>query len=65
MESGVQGDRRRSRDVEILRTSLCEMLDIKYPIMQAGMGHLARGALAAAVSEAGGLGVIGSAHLSL
>ncbi len=47
-----------------LRTSICETLGIEYPIIQAGMGFIARGELAAAVSEAGGLGVIGSASLS-
>ena len=47
-----------------LRTSICERLGIEYPIIQAGMGFIARGELAAAASEAGGLGVIGSASLS-
>jgi enoyl-[acyl-carrier protein] reductase II len=49
---------------DILNTELCSMLGIKYPIMQAGMGYLARSELAAAVSEAGGLGVIGAASLT-
>lgn len=48
-----------------LQTRLCELLGIRYPIMQAGMGLIARGDLAAAVSEAGGLGVIGAGHLTL
>jgi enoyl-[acyl-carrier protein] reductase II len=48
-----------------LRTPLCELLGIRYPIMQAGMGLIARGELAAAVSDAGGLGVIGAGHLTL
>ena len=47
-----------------LRTPLCEILGIEYPIVQAGMGFIARAELAAAVSEAGGLGMIGSASLS-
>ena len=46
-----------------LRTPLCDMLGIEFPIIQAGMGYVARGPLAAAVSEAGGLGVIGAASL--
>ena len=41
-----------------LRTALCDLLGIRYPICQAGMGWVARSGLAAAVSEAGGLGVI-------
>jgi len=52
-----------------LRTKICDILGIEYPIIQAGMGPTAgggRGAaataeLVAAVSEAGGLGVIGGA----
>lgn len=47
-----------------LHTQLCKTLGIEYPIMQAGMGMIARGDLAGAVSEAGGLGVIGAAHLT-
>ncbi len=47
-----------------LRSEICDMLGIDIPIIQAGMGFIARGELAAAVSEAGGLGMIGSASLS-
>ena len=47
-----------------LWTPLCDMLNIEVPFVQAGMGYVARGELAAAVSEAGGLGVIGAASLS-
>lgn len=42
-----------------LRTPLCERLGIDVPIMQAGMGNVAYGRMAAAVSNAGGLGSIG------
>ncbi len=52
----------------VLRTPLCDMLGIEYPVILAGMGPVAGGAqpvataeLAAAVSNAGGLGVIGGA----
>lgn len=48
-----------------LRTPLCDLLGIEKPIIQAGMGFVARSELAAAVSGAGGLGVIGSAFLTL
>lgn len=47
-----------------LRTPLCEQLGIDYPIFQAGMGYVARHELAAAVSEAGGLGCIGSGYMT-
>ena len=46
-----------------LRTSLCDVLGIEYPILQSGMGGVAGPALAAAVSRAGGLGILGCAHL--
>ena len=50
----------------VLRTRLCEMLDIEYPILLAGMGSRGKAtpaALVAAVSEAGGMGVIGGSGL--
>ena len=42
----------------VLKTPLCDLLGIEYPILQAGMGGVAFGPLAAAVSKAGGLGTI-------
>jgi nitronate monooxygenase len=42
-----------------LRTALTEMFGIDHPVVLAPMGGVAGGALAAAVSEGGGLGVIG------
>ncbi len=47
------------------KTPFCDMLGIEKPIAQAGMGFIARSELAAAVSNAGGLGVIGAAFLTL
>lgn len=38
--------------------NICELLKIKYPIIQGGMANIANHVLAAAVSNAGGLGVI-------
>lgn len=40
-------------------TGICRQLGIDHPIVSAGMGYVARAELAAAVSNAGGLGVIG------
>ncbi len=37
------------------------MLGIKYPILQGGMAHISDAALCAAVSDAGGLGIISAA----
>jgi NAD(P)H-dependent flavin oxidoreductase YrpB (nitropropane dioxygenase family) len=42
-----------------LRTPICDLLGIDVPIMQAGMGNVAYARMAAAVSNAGGLGSIG------
>jgi NAD(P)H-dependent flavin oxidoreductase YrpB (nitropropane dioxygenase family) len=42
-----------------LQTPLSQLLGIKYPIILAGMARTSGGPLAAAVSNAGGLGVIG------
>jgi len=42
-----------------LRTALCEDLAIEYPVLSAGMGSAARPELVAAVSNAGGFGVLG------
>ncbi|MBP6014933.1 MAG: nitronate monooxygenase [Alphaproteobacteria bacterium] len=47
-----------------LRSRICEMLGIKYPIVLAGMGGASVPRLAAAVSNAGGLGVLGAAACS-
>jgi len=44
----------------LFRTALCDLLDIEYPIIQGGMAWVSTAELAAAVSEAGGLGIIGS-----
>ncbi len=44
-----------------MKTRITELLGIKYPIIQGGMAWVAEHHLAAAVSEAGGLGIIGAA----
>jgi enoyl-[acyl-carrier protein] reductase II len=45
-----------------IKTVLCDLLDIQYPIIQGGMAWVATAELAAAVSEAGALGVIGAGN---
>jgi nitronate monooxygenase len=47
------------------RTQLCDLLGIEYPIIQSGMGSVAGAALTAAVSNAGGLGIIGGATMEV
>ena len=44
-----------------MKTKVTELLQIEYPIIQGGMAWVAEHHLAAAVSEAGGFGMIGAA----
>lgn len=46
----------------MIRSVLCEILGVRYPVLQGGMAWIADGRLAAAVSEGGGLGVIGAGN---
>ncbi len=45
-----------------MKTRITELLQIEYPIIQGGMAWVAEHNLAAAVSQAGGLGIIGAAN---
>jgi len=47
----------------MFKTEICDLLGIKYPIIQGGMAWVATAELAAAVSEAGGLGIIGAGNM--
>ena len=44
--------------------TITELLGIKYPIFQGAMAQIAREPLVSAVSNAGGLGIIGSGGMS-
>lgn len=44
--------------------SIYELLSIKYPIIQGSMGNISQAALTAAVSEAGGLGTVGTGTMT-
>lgn len=46
----------------MIRTPLCDLLGIEYPVFQGGMAWIADGKLAAAVSEGGGLGIIAAGN---
>jgi NAD(P)H-dependent flavin oxidoreductase YrpB (nitropropane dioxygenase family) len=48
----------------MIRTRLTELLGISCPVVQAAMGYVSGARLAAAVSQAGGLGIIASATMS-
>jgi enoyl-[acyl-carrier protein] reductase II len=46
----------------MLKTAICDLFGIKYPIIQGGMVHVATVELVSAVSNAGGLGIIGAGN---
>ena len=46
-----------------LHTPICDLFDIEYPIILAGMGGVSTAPVVAAVSNAGGLGIIGGATM--
>lgn len=46
----------------MIRTPLCDLLGIEYPIVQGGMAWVSTAELVAAVSNAGGLGIIGGGN---
>jgi NAD(P)H-dependent flavin oxidoreductase YrpB (nitropropane dioxygenase family) len=48
-----------------LKTRITELLGIRYPIVQTGMGWVASARLTAATSAAGGLGILGSSTMTL
>ena len=47
----------------MIKTTLCELLGIEHPIIQGGMAWAANAELAAAVSNAGGFGIVGAGNL--
>lgn len=46
----------------MIKSAICEMLGIEYPVFQGGMAWIADGKLAAAVSDGGGLGTIAAGN---
>ncbi len=48
----------------MLQTRLTELLNVRYPIMLAGMAGVSLAEVVAAVSEAGGYGVLGAGNMS-
>ena len=49
----------------MIRTEICDLLGIEYPIFQGGMAWVSDASLAGAVSNAGGLGIIAGILLNL
>jgi len=48
----------------VMANRICELLGISYPVLLGGMAHVSRPALVAAVSQAGGLGILAAGGLS-
>ena len=48
-----------------LHTRICDLFGVEYPIVQTGMGWVAGARLTAATSQAGGLGILASATMTL
>jgi len=46
----------------VLKTAICDLFGIEYPIIQGGMAYLGTTELVSAVSNAGGLGIIGAGN---
>ena len=46
-----------------LHTAICDLLDVRYPIIQTGMGWVATPELTAAVSNAGAFGFLAAATI--
>lgn len=47
-----------------MRTEICDLVGIDYPLFQGGMAWVSMAELVSAVSEGGGLGIIGTAFMS-
>jgi len=50
---------------DVLHTAVCDLFGVRYPIVQTGMGWVSTPELTAATCEAGGLGILASATLTL
>ena len=46
----------------MIKSAICQLLGIRYPVFQGGMAWIADGKLAAAVSNGGGLGIIAAGN---
>src|SRR4249920_3154873 len=48
-----------------LHTRFCDLVGVQYPIVQTGMGWVAGARLVSATANAGGLGILASATMTL
>ena len=54
----------REPTLPTLRTPICDLFGVRYPIVQTGMGFVSGPGLVAATANAGGLGILASATMS-
>ena len=60
----VRGVTRCRAGAPALHTRFCDLVGVRYPIVQTGMGWVAGPRLVAATAEAGGLGILASATMT-
>ena len=48
----------------MLRTPFCDLVGVRYPIVQTGMGWVSGAALTAATSAAGGFGILAAVTMT-
>ena len=65
IDPGGLRDRSESSTMTRLRTPLTELVGIEHPVVQTGMGWVAGARLVSATSNAGGLGILASATMTL
>jgi NAD(P)H-dependent flavin oxidoreductase YrpB (nitropropane dioxygenase family) len=51
--------------LSVLHTAICDLFGVRYPVVQTGMGWVSTPELTAATANAGGLGILASATLTL
>ena len=51
--------------MSVLHTRICDLLGVRYPIVQTGMGWVSGARLTAATSSAGGFGILAAATMTL
>jgi NAD(P)H-dependent flavin oxidoreductase YrpB (nitropropane dioxygenase family) len=62
--AGARPEEAADRVHPALHTPFCELVGVRYPIVQTGMGWVAGPRLVAATAEAGGLGILASATMT-
>ena len=62
--AGPAGPRGPGMTHAALHTPFCDLVGVRYPIVQTGMGWVAGPRLVAATAEAGGLGILASATMT-